>query len=133
MDDSALVRRGLSNLLRGIESVEIVGEAANVANAIQAVEELSPDVVVLDFNMPDGSGLDVLVGIKPTKQGPTVIIFTSHTSQQLRDKCIEAGAHHFFNKTTGFRDLVELFKNLGKRRGASASCNGDSETQTVNA
>lgn len=132
VDDSVLVRRGLSNLLRGIESLAIVGEAGDVQGALHAIEALKPDVVVLDFNLPDGSGLDVLVQVKARKQSPTVILFTSHTSKQLREQCIEAGADHFFHKTTEFRELVRLLRKMSGERNAPAPRSGENGRELVN-
>ncbi len=58
VDDHAIFRRGVRAELEG--RVEIVGEAATVAEAVAAVGELAPDVVLLDVHLPDGSGADVL-------------------------------------------------------------------------
>lgn len=86
-DDSASVRRSLMALLDALNGMQIVGQAADVPEATAAVDELRPDMVILDIQMPGGSGLDVLAHIKRTQPETVVVIFTNFTYEQLRRRC----------------------------------------------
>jgi len=63
-DDSPVVRVRLSHILGELKNVNIIGEAEDVQKSIAIIEELKPDIVILDISMPGGSGLDVLKNIR---------------------------------------------------------------------
>ena len=71
-----------------------------------------PDAVVLDIQMPCGTVLDVLKNIKRDGAGPLVIVFTNFPYPQYRKRAMESGAEFFFDKTTEFEKLRELFGQL---------------------
>jgi DNA-binding response OmpR family regulator len=68
--------------------------------------------VILDIRMPGGSGMDVLQAIKREKQAPMVIMLTNYPYPQYRKKCLGLGADYFFDKSTEFEKVTELFKQL---------------------
>jgi len=84
-DDSLIVQEHLVTMLEELAGVEIVGQAENVAEAINAISQLQPDVVILDILMPGGSGIDVLENIKQDGAGPMVIILTNYPYPVFRD------------------------------------------------
>jgi YesN/AraC family two-component response regulator len=65
VDDQNLVRKGVRSLLELSEEIEVIAEAADGAEAIRAIPEAEPDVVLLDMRMPGLSGLDVLRQLRP--------------------------------------------------------------------
>ena len=73
VDDHAMVRQGLRSVLEGYEDIHIVGEAANGVEAIELAHSLSPDVVVMDVNMPRMDGIDATRAIKQANPAPLVI------------------------------------------------------------
>ena len=73
-DDSDTVRDRLISLLREMPAVEIVGEAQDAAEAIQAIQRIKPDVVILDIRMPAGSGIGVLRSLRQKQEKPKFII-----------------------------------------------------------
>ena len=107
-DDSLIVREHLVTMLDELIGVEIVGQAGTVAETISAVEELQPDVVILDIRMPDGSGIDVLQTIKQDDPAPAVIVLTNYPYPAYRQKCLQAGADFFLDKSTEFDQIPEL-------------------------
>jgi DNA-binding NarL/FixJ family response regulator len=129
VDDSELVRAGLKELLAVVPSLRVAGEAADVPGAIRAIGRLKPDVVILDVSMPGGSGLDVLAAAKQRKQAPIVVMFTNHNGSLLRQKCLAAGADHFFHKTAECDELIELLRKLAGSFHRSASRNGGRTTK----
>jgi len=111
-DDSAPIRKRLITLLSGTDNVEIVGQARDVAETINFVRELKPDVVILDIRLPDGSGIDVLETIRQEKPVPKVIMLTNYPFVQYRRKCLEAGASFFFDKSTEFYKIPQAIEQL---------------------
>lgn len=110
-DDSHIVREHLVTMLDELTGIEIVGQAENVAEAIIAIRQLQPDVVILDIRMPGGSGIDVLQTIKQDEVVPIVIILTNYPYPAYRRKCLRAGADFFLDKSTEFDQIPALFEN----------------------
>jgi DNA-binding NarL/FixJ family response regulator len=111
-DDSIVLRERLLEMLAEIPGVEVLGCAENGLHAINCIRQLKPDAVVLDIQMPCGTGLDVLKNIKRDGSGPLVIVFTNFPYPQYRKRAMESGAEFFFDKTTEFEKLRELFGQL---------------------
>lgn len=110
VDDSAILRQRLVDILSELEEVEIVGQAEAPLEAINSIRKLNPDVVILDLRLSGGSGIDVLKNIKKDKPSPTVIVFTNYPYPQYRKMCMAAGADFFLDKSTEFDKLIEVFK-----------------------
>ena len=111
-DDSAVLRERLVEMLSELPGIEIVGYAQDVPEALTSIKKLNPDVVILDIRMPGGSGIDVLQEIKKDKQAPVVIILTNYPYPQYRKKCLGLGADYFFDKSTEFEKVTEVFKQM---------------------
>jgi DNA-binding NarL/FixJ family response regulator len=111
-DDSLIVREHLVTMLEELAGIEVVGQAANVAEAISAIWKLQPDVVILDILMPGGSGIKVLQNIKQAGAGPMVIILTNYPYPVFRQKCLQAGADFFLDKSTEFDQIPELIEQF---------------------
>lgn len=75
-DDSAIVRERLIEMLSGLKDVEVIGQAGSGVEALNSIQELKPDVVILDIQMPGGSGIDVLENIKKEEPALLVIMLT---------------------------------------------------------
>ena len=111
-DDSLIVREHLVTMLEELSGVEVVGQAENVAEAINAISKLQPDAVILDILMPGGSGIEVLENIKQEGAGPMVIILTNYPYPVYRQRCLQAGADFFLDKSTEFDQIPELFERF---------------------
>jgi len=111
-DDSLIVRERLVTMLDELAGIEVVGQAENVTEAINAIRRLQPDVVILDIRMPGGSGIDVLQNIKQDEAAPIVIILTNYPYSGYRQKCLQAGADFFLDKSTEFDQILKLFERF---------------------
>jgi two-component system response regulator DevR len=96
VDDHPVVRRGIKSLLSNYADFEVVGEAETVSAALELVERLLPDVVLLDIRMPDGSGLDLLYRIR--QFDIAVLILTSFDDEEHVLSALKGGAHGFILK-----------------------------------
>lgn len=112
VDDSLVVREHLITLLDEVDGAEIVGQAENVAEAIGAIRQLKPNVVILDIRMPGGSGIDVLGNIKQAEAAPIVIMLTNYPFPGYRQRCMNAGADFFLDKSTEFGQIPQLLEQL---------------------
>ena len=113
-DDSSAVRARLIAMLSNLEKIESIGEAQDVAGAISSIGELKPDAVILDIQMPGGSGIDVLKHVKKEQPATVVIILTNYPYSQYRRECMEGGADYFFDKSLEFNRAIEVCKGLAR-------------------
>ncbi|HKO45607.1 MAG TPA: response regulator transcription factor [Pyrinomonadaceae bacterium] len=112
VDDLKALRDRLVRMVSEVEGVEVVGQAQNAAEAIRGIRRLRPRVVVLDIQMPGGSGIEVLRTIKREAPPTIVVMLTNHTHAQYRQKCMELGADYFLDKTKDLDKLTEIFQDL---------------------
>ena len=119
VDDSPVLRERVAAMLAEFpREVELVGEAGNAIEAMDAIRRSKPDTVILDISMPGKSGIDVLREIKRDEGPPMVMILTNYPHPQYRKKCMSLGADYFFDKSTEFCKVARTFKLLaqGSRR-----------------
>jgi len=112
VDDSVKVRQTLSGYISTLPQFEIIGEAQDGLEAIDTFKKLSPDVVILDLRMSKMNGIEVLKEIKKSPQECAVIVFSAMADDVCRQKCLELGAKHFFDKVTQFDDFLPAMKAL---------------------
>jgi NarL family two-component system response regulator LiaR len=107
VDDHKVVRQGLRFLLQQEPDIEVVGEAADGDQAIRAVSDQVPAVVLLDLLMPKTDGLTTLRAIKQVSPATQVVILTSHHGDEQLFDAIKAGAISYVLKTAGVDAVVE--------------------------
>ena len=109
-DDSVVVQQRLVKLISSIECVEIVGQTSTGAETISLIRSKKPDIVILDIQMPDGTGIDVLAQFNKKKNKPIFVVLTNYAKQAYKDKCFVEGADYFFDKSTEFEKVVDVLK-----------------------
>jgi DNA-binding NarL/FixJ family response regulator len=120
-DDSPVVVERLADLLREVPGVELVGRAGDVPEAVRSIRQLSPDAVILDLEMPGGTGLDVLRAVRPDHPGLQVLICTNFPYSQYRDECFNTGANFFLDKSTEFEKIPTILRALIQNAAKSSS------------
>lgn len=113
-DDSKIVVERLADLLKDVSGVKVVGQAGNALDAVLSIQETNPDAVILDLQMPGGSGLDVLRAIRRGHPRLHVLICTNFAYPQYRDKCMAAGANYFLDKSADFDKIPAILRQLIK-------------------
>jgi DNA-binding NarL/FixJ family response regulator len=118
VDDHPIVRQGLRTLLEGRTGWEVIGEASDGVEALEKVESLQPDVVVLDVTMPRMNGLEACrVMQQKINQNPVEILFvTQHDSPQMMREALDAGARGYVVKSNAARDLLEAVEAVSQHR-----------------
>ena len=116
-EDSAAVRDRIVRSLGDLEGVSVVGTAASVADAIQGLRDSSPDALVLDLQLEDGSGLDVLRTARSEWPSLRVIVLTNFASEPYRRAAMAEGAEVFLDKSAEFarvRDILSAWVGQGR-------------------
>jgi DNA-binding NarL/FixJ family response regulator len=115
VDDSELIRTSLRALLSSVAGITSIHEASTLCEALISVQADPPALVILDMNLPDGLGMDI---IKPIKQcSPTVLIavFTIHAFPSYCTRCLALGADWFFDKATETDALLQVVRQQAAR------------------
>lgn len=115
VDDSPLVRERLVHMVSQFSGVEIAGQTGDPQVALDAIRSLSPSVVILDIRLPGRSGVELLPEIKRLDPAPVVIMLTNYPYPQYREKCMEAGADFFLDKSTEFQRIGEILEEISSR------------------
>ena len=113
VDDLPSMRARLRELVDDIDGIEVVGEAGSPAEAIAGIRRTHPDYVLLDYQLVDGTGVDVLRAVHPDAPDIAFIVLTNHASAQHRRACLDAGARFFFDKSTEFGLLRKTIAATG--------------------
>jgi DNA-binding NarL/FixJ family response regulator len=118
VDDHPIVRQGLRTLLEARPGWEVVGEAADGVEALEKVDDLQPDVVVLDVTMPRMNGLEAcrLIQKKKNHSSREVLFVTQHDSPQMMREALDAGARGYVVKSNAARDLLEAVEAVSQHR-----------------
>jgi two-component system response regulator NreC len=115
VDDEKTVRTALGRLLATHKEWEVVGEAADGAEAIGKARELQPDIVIMDITMPEMNGLEATPEIKKALPAAEVLIFTQHDSTQMIRQAQNAGASGYLLKSQA-NWLVMAVEAMGQHK-----------------
>ena len=113
VDDHAVVRRGLADLLSERREFTVVGEAGTVHEAIEVARRVEPDVVVLDLRLPDGSGVEACRAIRDDRPDTKVLILTSHADRNALFSAVMAGASGYLLKDLDPTRIQEAVRTVG--------------------
>lgn len=105
VDDHAVVREGLKHAL-GERSIEIVAEAQSVREAMAFIAQSHPDAVVIDLNLPDGSGLEIVTWIRKISQTMGIVIVTMNDEDDFLLAAMNSGANAFITKDAPITDVI---------------------------
>lgn len=106
VDDHVVVRKGLAALLNETDGIEVVGEAGNGKEAIQEVEKLKPDIVIMDISLPILNGLEATRRIKKRYPDIHILALTMHTNEEYIFELIRAGASGYVVKKVAPCELI---------------------------
>ena len=115
-DDHDLMRRGIKTLLESHAGWEVCGEAKTGREAVDKVEELKPDIIILDISMPDLNGVEAARRIRKTSAGTEILILSMHYSDQLIREIVDAGVRGYIMKSDSDRDLIVAVETLAKHK-----------------
>ncbi|MCW5592964.1 MAG: response regulator transcription factor [Burkholderiales bacterium] len=119
VEDSIPVRDRLVRTLEGLEGLDIVGTAEDVTAAIAGLEDNHPDALILDLQLPSGSGLQVLRAVREKLPAMRVIVMTNFAAEPYRKAALAAGAEVFLDKSAEFarvRDILSEWRDQAVNR-----------------
>jgi DNA-binding NarL/FixJ family response regulator len=112
VDDHALVRRGFRRMLDDDETLEVVGEASNGTEAVQLAEKLRPQVVVMDCQLPELTGVAATRIILRSHPETAILMLSMHAEDTLVRQALDAGARGYVLKNANDLDLASAIKNV---------------------
>lgn len=112
VDDHSLIRAGVRALVMDIPGYAVVGEASDGGQLLELVEQLLPDIVLLDISMKDTGGLEALQRLKAVRPLSKVLILSMHTDPALIMQALESGAHGYLLKDTTATELEHALEAL---------------------
>lgn len=113
-DDHAIVREGVKMILAKEPDFEVVGEAQDGRQALELVERMKPNVVVMDISMPGMGGIEATQQVKDRYAGVNVIGLTMHEDESYVFKLLRAGASGYVLKRAAAQDLVQAVRAAAK-------------------
>ena len=112
VDDHDVTRLGLRTLLESCPQFQVVGEAGSVADAIEAVARIQPDLMLLDLRLSDGSGIDVCRRLREMHMDTKVLVLTSYADDDLVFNAIAAGADGYLLKEIHGDSLIQAIQDV---------------------
>jgi DNA-binding NarL/FixJ family response regulator len=115
VDDHAILRDGIRSLLESQEDIIVVGEACNGSEAIELVDKLLPDIVLMDISMPKTNGLEATREIKKRHPKINVLILTQHDNREYIAPALGAGASGYVLKRSGRREMLNAIRQVHEK------------------
>lgn len=112
VDDHPMVRRGLKSLLSSYSDIEIIGEAGDGVTALDKAVQLTPDIVLLDIQMPELDGVEVAQRLRRVAPKAKIIALTAFDNQEYVFNAIQAGVYAYLLKSTSDDTLVEAIRHV---------------------
>lgn len=112
VDDHYMVIEGIRSLLQGEKKIELVGHAMNAASCLSFLKNLRPDVILMDINLPDKSGIDLCKEVKSNYPTIRIIGLSSFNQQSFIQKMMENGASGYVLKNATREELTEALKTV---------------------
>jgi DNA-binding NarL/FixJ family response regulator len=92
VEDHCILREGLTHLINSEDDLVVCGEIDNVTNALQAIENAKPDIVVVDISLADGNGIRLTENLIYSNPGLLVLVLSMHDESEYAERCLKSGA-----------------------------------------
>jgi DNA-binding NarL/FixJ family response regulator len=116
VDDHAIVREGLKQILSDVSDISVLAEAANGQEAMDRIRRETFDVILMDISMPGRSGLEILKDIKNEQPKLPVLILSMHPEEQYAIRALKAGAAGYMNKSSAPDELIGAIRKVSAGR-----------------
>ena len=118
VDDHPLLHEGLATIIQYQSDMVVVGEATSGCEAVRQFRECTPDVTLMDLQLPDMSGIDAMIGIRSEFPAARVIVLTTFAGDVEIQRALEAGARAYVLKSMPPAELLEAIRQVhaGKKR-----------------
>lgn len=109
VEDHPLMQEGIKKVLERFDDIEVVGTASTARIAVEIVDNLEPDIVIMDVKLPDSDGISTMRNIK-TKSKAKVLMFSGFDDETYVIKALESGANGYILKSAGMNELVDAVR-----------------------
>jgi DNA-binding NarL/FixJ family response regulator len=116
VEDHRVVAEGMAALINQQSDMKVVGEAGSVAETFSSAAELGPDVVLLDFRLPDGTGAEAAAAIREVRPEAKLIFLTREDTDAARFAAVQSGASAFIHKSKAASEVVDAIRNVARGR-----------------
>lgn len=114
VDDHEIVRRGIADLINREADLEVIGEAANIRQALVRIAATTPDIAVLDVRLPDGSGIDLCRDIRSAHPTVACLMFTGYDDDEASYTAVLAGAAGYVLKDIRGQNLIDSIRRVAR-------------------
>jgi len=114
VEDHRVVAEGLAALINSQSDMKVVGNVGTVAECLDAATELDPDVVLLDFRLPDGTGPDAANAIRAVRPASKMIFLTREDTDAARFAAVQSGASAFLHKSRAAAEVVSAIRDVAR-------------------
>ncbi len=125
VDDHEIVRRGIAEIVDRADDLEVVAEAGTVQDALRRAQLVSPDVILVDLQLPDGTGIDIMESLGQTNPEIRPIVLTSFDDDEALAESLAKGARAYVLKTVRGAEITDVIK-----AGADVYVTGDIDHHT---
>ena len=126
VEDSAALRERIVGDIESLDHLDVVGWAESENHAVEAIEELSPDVVVTDLGLKEGSGVNLVRQVRAKRPAPPprIVVLTNYATPEYRARCLQYGADEFFDKTSEYDDFLAVMRKASRHPEQTSKGNG---------
>lgn len=114
VEDHRVVAEGLAALINDQSDMKVIGNVGTVADTVQAATEFDPDVVLLDFRLPDGTGPDAAAAIRAIRPAARMIFLTREDTDAARFAAVQSGASAFLHKSRAAAEVVAAIREVAR-------------------
>ncbi len=112
VDDHPVVREGLAAQIAAQADLEVCGEAEDAATALRAVEQASPDIVVVDISLKKGNGIDLVKRLRARDEAIRILVWSMHADALYAERALRAGAMGYVNKGNETREILRAIREV---------------------
>lgn len=112
VDDHAILREGLSRLINSEEDLTVCGEADNASDAMHAVANSKPDIILVDITLGDGSGIRLIENLAYARPDLPALVLSMHDESAYAERCLKAGARGYIMKQEPSKELLSAIRKV---------------------
>ena len=116
VDDHEIVRRGIAEIVDRSDGLEVVAEAGTVADALRRADLVLPDVILVDLQLPDGTGIDIMDELNRTHPEIKPVVLTSFDDDEALAESLQKGARAYVLKTVRGAEITDVIKAVAAGR-----------------
>lgn len=116
VDDHEIVRRGIAEIVDRAQELEVVAEAGTVEDALRRADLVRPDVILIDLQLPDGTGIDIMKALSQTHPQILPVVLTSFDDDEALAESLEAGARAYVLKTVRGAEITDVIRAVAGGR-----------------